>query len=300
MRYVVVLPAKDEEKTIRVALESILNQSIPPQLVLVVDDNSTDSTSAILEQMSQRYPSLQYQRTNSSAEYKLGGHVVRLFQDGKKIIDEKSVSYDWIIKMDADVECGPDFMAEVNDRVRDRKVGIVSGSPFYEENGRQVFDSSPSWHTHGQFKIYNAACFDEVGGPKEHLGWDCADNIRAISAGWDCRVLSDVHYQMHRSVGGKSSNKKGRVNHGIGCYITGFDVVYFALKVIHDLFKAPVLLGSMSLIKGYAMAAFRRYDKVLTPDQIVLIRRLLWSSLRSRLKSREFVLIQKLGIKRGD
>lgn len=299
MKYVVVLPAKDEEKTIEAALESILNQSIPPQFVLVIDDNSSDSTPAILERLSQTYPVLHYRKTGSSAEYQLGGHVVRLFRDGKRFIDEKTVPYDWIVKMDADVECEPDFMSKVSARIKNRRIGIVSGSPIYEENGKQVFDSSPSWHTHGQFKIYNATCFEEVGGPKEHLGWDCADNIRAISAGWDCEVLADVHYQMHRSVGGKSSNKRGRINHGIGCYITGFDLVYFSLKVAHDLFKAPFLVGSLSLIKGYSMAAFRGYEKVLTPEQIRLIRRLLWSSFRSRLKAREFVLIQKLGIRRN-
>ena len=294
MRYVVVLPAKNEEENIRAAIESIVNQSISPVHVIVIDDGSTDGTSAIVTSLEQEFSNVSHHRMTSENEYKLGGHVVRLFIEGKRQIDSMDLEYDWIIKMDADLQCAPDFMEQIKAKIADRKMGIVSGTPYFEHDGKKTYDTSPEWHTHGQFKIYNAECFNEVGGPREHLGWDCADNVRAISAGWECEAIRDVNYLMHREVGGKSSNRQGRANHGIGCYICGVGPGYFSLKVLHDLLKPPYLVGSLGLIRGYFGAAIRREPKVLTKSQRKLIRRLFWGSLFTRFKNRDFVVQQKL------
>jgi glycosyltransferase involved in cell wall biosynthesis len=295
MKYVVVLPAKNEQQNIRGAIESIVNQTIPPRLVLVLDDCSDDGTLDIVRSLEQQYGCLtHHSATSSKNTYELGGHVVRLFREGKQVIDSKGIEYDWLIKMDADLECEPDFIERIEDRIRGVRVGIVSGTPYFDEGGRKIFDTSPAWHTHGQFKIYNAECFEAYGGPREHLGWDCADNVLAISAGWQTIAIRDINYRMHRAVGGKHSVVKGRINHGIGCYLVGFGPGYFMMKVAHDLFKPPLLLGSISLLRGYFRAAIHRYPKVLSKSQRRLLRKLLWSSLWVRLKGMDFVIQQKL------
>jgi len=275
MKYVAVLPAKDEEQNIRAAIESIVNQTIPPCL-------------------EQKYHCLAHHSTTSTKAYELGGKVVRLFVEGKRLIDLKGIEYDWIIKMDSDLECEPDFIEKMMSRTRDLKVGIMSGTPYFEEDGRKIYDTSPAWHTHGQFKIYNAECFDEFGGPRESLGWDCADNVAAISAGWQAMAIPDINYLMHRKVGGKTSIVKGRINHGIGCYVVGVGPGYFLLKVMHDIFKPPYLIGAVSLIRGYLRAAIKRYPKTLPKDQRRLLRKLFWSSLWVRFRNRDFVIQQKL------
>jgi len=294
MKYVAVLPAKDEEQNIRAAIESIVNQTIPPCYVLVMDDGSSDGTLDIVKELEQKYHCLAHHSTTSTKAYELGGKVVRLFVEGKRLIDLKGIEYDWIIKMDSDLECEPDFIEKMMSRTRDLKVGIMSGTPYFEEDGRKIYDTSPAWHTHGQFKIYNAECFDEFGGPRESLGWDCADNVAAISAGWQAMAIPDINYLMHRKVGGKTSIVKGRINHGIGCYVVGVGPGYFLLKVVHDIFKPPYLIGAVSLIRGYLRAAIKRYPKTLPKDQRRLLRKLFWSSLWVRFRNRDFVIQQKL------
>ncbi len=46
--YSVVIPAHNAEKFIGSSIESVFAQSVPPELVIVVDDGSTDGTSAVV------------------------------------------------------------------------------------------------------------------------------------------------------------------------------------------------------------------------------------------------------------
>ena len=57
-RVSVIIAARNEEREIEAALQSVLTQNYENLEVLVVNDRSTDSTGQILEQMTKRYPSL--------------------------------------------------------------------------------------------------------------------------------------------------------------------------------------------------------------------------------------------------
>ena len=54
----IVVPARNEERNIEVALRSVLAQRLPRVEVIVVDDRSTDATGAILERMAAEIPAL--------------------------------------------------------------------------------------------------------------------------------------------------------------------------------------------------------------------------------------------------
>ncbi|MDC7235571.1 MAG: glycosyltransferase [Spirochaetales bacterium] len=54
----VMVPARNEEDNIRECIESLLNQDYPDYEILVIDDNSTDSTHAILKEMAGQHEKL--------------------------------------------------------------------------------------------------------------------------------------------------------------------------------------------------------------------------------------------------
>jgi len=47
--YTVVMAIKNGEKYVKRALESIMNQSLPPKEILVINDGSTDRSESIVE-----------------------------------------------------------------------------------------------------------------------------------------------------------------------------------------------------------------------------------------------------------
>ena len=292
MKYVIVIPAKNEESDIAKTLKSVAEQSIPPQKCIVVDDSSSDNTAAIIKQFEEKYSFISYQFNTSKKDYQLGGHVVQVFEYGLEILNKENIDYDYAVKLDADITFDPDFMQEIANRLTNRKYGIVSGTPYYMEDSKKISEISPFWHTHGQFKIYNRIFLEQIKFIPRSLGWDSADNIQAMSLNWETEAFRDVHYKMSRKIGGKSSLAKGRINHGIGAYLLGYGYFYMLLKILHDMFKPPVLIGSFYLLKGFIKTHGKK--RILDKAQIMLLRKQLWKSFFERFKGGQFILFQKI------
>lgn len=292
-KYAVVIPAKNEEENLATTLDSVASQTIKPEICLVVDDSSDDKTYAIAIDYSNQYPFISCIRKKSNKGYALGGHVINVFEYGREHIDSISLDYDYIVKLDADLGFHSDIVERIFSKINNDNWAIVSGTPFILENGNKFFQNSPDWHSHGQFKFYNREFLTQIKRLPKSLGWDSADNIIAISKGWKTAAFKDINYQMFRRVGGKHSLIKGRIKHGTGCYVLGYSPLYFLLTIGHDLFKPPIVLGSISKIKGYLSAMFQRREKILDKAQRKLLRRLLWRALWGRLRNREFEVFQK-------
>jgi hypothetical protein len=71
-RVSVIVAARNEELEIRGALQSVLMQDYPNYEVLVVEDRSTDSTGAILEQIAAEYPRLHVEHVTGLPDGWLG------------------------------------------------------------------------------------------------------------------------------------------------------------------------------------------------------------------------------------
>ncbi len=288
IRYVIVIPSKNEEKLLGKTLESIVHQTIEPVLCIVLDDGSTDGTFDIASEYANRYDYIKSVHLETNDEYKVGKRVVNLFNQGRKIVDESETDYDWIVKLDADISFSPNFIETIFNKI-EPNYGVISGTPYYFEKDKRKVDYSPLFHSHGQFKIYNKTCLNAIGGLIPSLGWDCADNIIAIDKGWETKAFRDVFYEMHRKVGTKISNRKGRYNSGRGAYLLGYSKLYLLIKASYDSMGSSGISGSFYYLKGYLSELFKRSPKVLNKNQRRLLRKLFWKSFFERFAGGKFV-----------
>ena len=301
IKYAIVIPAKNEELTIAETLESVARQTHRPELCIVVDDGSEDKTAGIIQDFSKKHGFIKYLKHDKPKKtYSLGGHVVEVFTYGVKHLYEEGYNPDFIMKMDSDLSFEPDCLETLLSRTKNEKLGIFSGTPYYIHNNKKIIDVGPLWHSHGQLKIYNAECLKQIGGIPLSVGWDGGDNIKAMYRGWKTMAYRDVLYKMHRKVGGKSSLKKGRINHGIGSYVLGYSFLYFILKVLHDIVRPPFVVGSIYMVYGYFKAIFERREKILNKGERKLLRKLYWESFFERSKSGELVLFQFFKFKKSN
>lgn len=293
MKYVVVIPAKNEEEIIGATLYSLASQTCPPQCVLVVDNDSTDKTPKIINQYSAKYDFIKYYNYTRENSYSLGAKIVRIFNAGKKIIDNLGIDYDYIVKMDADIILEKDVFLKIAGRITEDKYGIVSPLAFAKVNNRHVYVSSPDWHTLGDFKVYNRECLESMGGLKEDLGWDCADNISAIQLGYKTKIFRDIVYEQHRPIG-RFSLLRGMKRQGLGAYKLRYGIIYLGMKAAHDLFKPPFFLGSFYYLSGYFSALTKQHSHTLTREQGKIFRKLLWKSFFERFRKGQFFLLQSM------
>lgn len=291
MNYVVIIPAKNEEGIIGSTLDLLVKQTFKPSCILVVDNGSSDKTQEIIKSYERNYPFIRYLNFSGDISYSLGGKIVRIFSAGKDFLDSLNINYDYIVKMDADISFENNIFERISNKLGEKGYGIVSPLPFIMENGKRIFTSTPDWHTTGDFKIYNKSCLEEMGGLKEDLGWDCADNISAMEKGYETKVFRDINYKQIRPIG-RYSVLKGSKRQGMGAYKLRYGLPYVFLKFIHDLIKPPVIIGSIYYLNGFIYAVFKSRKRILTRKESQILRSLQWKDLLFRIRNKRFYLFQ--------
>ena len=63
--YILVTPAKNEQESLPSVADSVLKQTILPQLWILVDDGSADETPVIIRELTAKYPWIQIHPTTA-------------------------------------------------------------------------------------------------------------------------------------------------------------------------------------------------------------------------------------------
>ena len=100
MDFYIVIPAHNEQDTIALTLDSLVNQSMQPKRVVVVNDNSTDKTSSIVSEFANRHEWISLVENTSSVAHLPGSKIINAFYKGYETLDD---NYDVICKYDADL-----------------------------------------------------------------------------------------------------------------------------------------------------------------------------------------------------
>ena len=100
MKIYIVIPVHNEEVYIKDCLTSLANQSLLPEKIVVVDDNSTDNTAKIVKSLTKEFLFLKLIHKTSSNQHLPGKKVIRAFNYGLDTLDD---GYDVICKFDGDL-----------------------------------------------------------------------------------------------------------------------------------------------------------------------------------------------------
>jgi poly-beta-1,6-N-acetyl-D-glucosamine synthase len=266
-RYVLISPCRDEAEHMRRTLDSVMAQTTPPSLWVVVDDGSTDATASILEEYSARIPWLKVVRRANRGRRSVGPGVIEAFYAGLESIDLGG--FDYLCKLDLDLDLPPRYFERLMERMESNpRLGTTSGKPYFVApgTGKLVAEVCGDENSVGMTKFYRVECFREIGGFVRQVMWDGIDCHRCRMLGWmaesvDEEALRFVHL---RPMG--SSQKgiwTGRVRAGYGQYFMGTAPLYELAVITFRLPQHPVLVGSIAMFWGYVSSALRgvpRYD----------------------------------------
>jgi chlorobactene glucosyltransferase len=135
----ILVPARNEEENIEACLESLCRQDYPNYEILVLDDNSTDSTAAVVQQLANRDRRLRLIRGAPLAEGWSGKNYA-CFQLAKE------ARGDWLLFVDADTIHAPSMLRGVLALAMEQKTSLLSGFPRQVAETLPLKIFTPTWY----------------------------------------------------------------------------------------------------------------------------------------------------------
>lgn len=284
MKFLIIIPAYNEEESILSCLKSIENQSFQDFYCVIVNDNSTDNTGKIVSRfiegknrfsLLERKENLHLENTHSP-----GAKVIRAFNFGLNSQDLRD--FDIICKFDADIIFPTYYLEEIN-KVYEKnpKVGMASGLVYIEKNNQWQFENlSSKNHVRGPIKSYRKSCFMEMGGLKEILGWDNIDVMLCKMYEFETLTLKKLWVKHLRPTAYKYKNQKAEK---LGEYFYNIGLS-FPLAVISSLKSS---FRNKSFLEFFiTMRVFSKQNspRILTKKEIQFIRNLRWQEMYRKWK----------------
>lgn len=283
LKYYIIIPAYNEELYLEATLQSLMDQTILPDKIVVVDDHSTDNTYSIAKAFSEKYPFVSVVKNISESQHEPGSKVIRAFQKGLKTL--KIDDYDFIVKADADLIFPENYFKTIIQHFEaDEKIGMAGGFAYIEKNGNWVLESlTGKDHIRGAFKAYRKKCFEDIGGLQPAMGWDTLDELLALYHGWKIKTDKYLKVKHLKPTGAKYNSQAGK-NQGIAFYRLGYGLILTLIASIKLAFnkKKPGLFTDY--LRGYFLAYFKKYPKLVNPKQQKFIRNYRWKKIAEKLK----------------
>lgn len=281
MKYYIVIPSHNEEKLIAATLQSLVEQTILPAKVVVVNDNSTDKTEEVVLTFAEKYQFISLVNKTSDAIHLPGSKVIQAFQKGFETLDD---NYDFIVKADSDLIFPSNYFETIISHFKsDERVGMAGGFCYIEKNGDWVLENlTDKDHIRGALKAYRKECFRQIGGLKPAMGWDTVDELLSKFYGW--KVITDASLKVkHLKPTGANYNKTARYKQGEAFYTLGYGFLITAIASakLAMMKKKPLLF--IDYIQGFLKAKFSKKALLVTPEQAKFIRKYRLEKMKQKL-----------------
>ena len=282
--YVLVTPAKNEEKYIKNTLNSVTSQTILPKRWIIVSDGSTDGTDGIVTDYCSKYDFIRLLRTDDKKKRDFGSKVMA-FRAGTESLSH--LEYDFIGNLDADVSFDSHYFESLLKKFHENKqLGVGGGRVLEMKKGvyRAPFGSKER-SVPGAIQLFRRKCYEDIGGfiPLTLGGEDGVAETMARMHNWNVESFSDLKVIHHRSMGlgdGRSILKY-RFRGGLRDYSMGYNPLFFVLKTFTRIIEQPYFIGTLFRLSGYCWAVLRGYKKEVPREFICSIRK----EQKSRIKS---------------
>ena len=281
MRFYIVIPTYNEEKFISLTLQSLVEQTVLPSKVVVVNDGSTDKTEEIIQSFVEKYSFITLVNKTSEAIHLPGSKVIQAFKKGLETVDD---NYDFIVKADADLIFPSNYFETIiNHFQSDSSIGMVGGFAYIEKNGEWILENlTDKDHIRGAFKAYRKACFEQIGGLKPAMGWDTVDELLCKFYNW--KVVTDKSLQVkHLKPTGANYNQAARFKQGEAFYSLGYGfwITAIASLKLALLKKRPFLF--FDYLQGFWKAKSAKKPLLVTSEQAKFIRKYRWEKMKGKI-----------------
>jgi glycosyltransferase involved in cell wall biosynthesis len=281
MKYYIIIPAYNEEAFMAITLQSLVTQTVLPTKIIVVNDNSTDSTAEIVTSFSEKFPFITLVNKKSDAIHLPGSKVIQAFHEGEKHIDDH---YDIIVKVDADLIFPKNYFETIIKHFQsDDKIGMAGGFCYIEKNGDWILENlTDKDHIRGALKAYRKETYKQIGGLKPAMGWDTVDELLCKFYNWKVVTDESLHVK-HLKPTGASYNKAARYKQGEAFYSLGYGFFITAIASLKLASRKGKPFLFIDYIMGFWKARTSGKPLFVTSEQAKWIRNYRWKKMKEKL-----------------
>ena len=315
MKFLIIIPAHNEEKNMLPCLESLKNQTFQDFKCVIINDGSTDKTQEIVEDFIKsvtlsEVEALSFKVLNlEKSEHQPGAKVVRTFNKGLET--ENLQEYDVVCKFDADIIFPENYLEKINEVYeKNPKAGMVSGLVYikkgfvnfvrkplvYAQPDKKDFTTSQlydfthqnEWtfenlssknHVRGPIKSYRKELFLKMNGLRAVLGWDNIDVMLCKMHGFETVTLQELWVKHLRPTAYKYKSQKAQ-KLGEYFYNIGLNFPLAAISSAKSSWKNKSVSEFFITMKSFLK---QKNPRVLSQEEIEFIRNLRWKEIKRKL-----------------
>ena len=281
MNYYLIIPAYNEEEFITLTLQSLVEQTVLPSKVVIVNDNSTDKTPEIVSAFAKEYPFISLVNKTSDAIHLPGSKVINAFNKGLASVDD---NYDFIVKADADLIFPSNYFETLIKHFQsDAKTGMAGGFCYIKKNGSWVLENlTDKDHIRGALKAYRKQTFKQIGGLKPAMGWDTVDELLCKFYHWKVVTDENLHVK-HLKPTGANYNKTARYKQGEAFYSLGYGFWIASIASLKLALRKKKPLLFLDYINGFWRAKSSGRALLVSHEQAKFIRNYRWKKIKEKL-----------------
>jgi len=282
MKIGIIIPIHNEANHLKIVLDSYVNQEEVPSKLIIVDDNSTDNSYAIIKSYADRYSWIKIIALKTSNKHLPGPKVINAFNKGLE--DLTLDDYNLIGKFDGDICLPPNYFKQLINAFTDNpKLGMASGQLYIKKGKDWIFESiSKPSKVRGPVKLYNVHCFQDIGGLKPYIGWDTADQLIAQFKGWDTITLKNLKVQHLKATGNTYEKRFGNLQ-GEAFYRLRYGWLLTIIASIKLAFRKGQIKFFLDYLIGYAQAKKNKVTFLVSEEEGRFIRKLRWKGIKKKI-----------------
>lgn len=265
--YVLITPARNEEKFIETLIQSVIKQTLLPCKWVIVNDGSTDATASIVSRYLRKYDWIELVNLSAHRDRSFAAKVYAFNAGFERV---KNTQFVVIGNLDSDLSFEPDYLEFLMNKFgQDPNLG-VAGTIFCEQGYSSATDSFEGQnHVAGGCQLFRRQCFEEIGGyvPNRAGGIDWIAVTTARMMGWTTRSFREKSFFHYRSLGtAERSVLASAFSYGEKDYYLGNHPLWEILRVTYRAVKKPYIVGAIALISGYLSAFLRQMERPVSDE----------------------------------
>ncbi|WP_136480203.1 glycosyltransferase [Cognatitamlana onchidii] len=277
MNFYIVIPAHNESDSIGRTIHSLLNQTLPPKKIVVVNDNSTDNTETVVKDYSLKNNSIELVSIRSSNQHLPGTKIINAFYKGYNTLDDQ---YEILCKFDADLIFPSNYLETLAEHFgSNKKLGMAAGFCYIKKNKQWVIeDLTRKDHIRGALKAYRKDCFHDIGKIKTSMGWDTVDELLAKYYGWEILTDETLHVK-HLKPTGINYNASSKHLQGEAMYKMRYGFIITLISALKLAYKKRSFIQFQNYLLGYMKAKKDGIPFLVTEEEGRFIRKLRWKGI---------------------